>query len=140
MPSEIAELEKLFRDEVLEVPSAVECFDGKMFNSVAPPVEKPYAVFQVIPLPSKFGQARTSLQKVFLIDFKVYAKIPFPPEIDEAVAAVDEHFNRARTYTTNNFRISIRHEKPISLPARGATSDDKIICRGITFRAWVSRK
>jgi len=140
MASEIGELEKLFRDEVLSVPAAVACFDGKFYNSSAPgAVAKPYGVFQVIAMPSKFGQARTSIQQIYLIDFKIFAKMPPSADVDEAVADVDAHFNRARTYTTDYFRISIRHEKPISLPVRGAAADEKIICRGITFRAWVSK-
>ncbi len=141
MASEIAELEKLFRDEALTVPEAIECFDARFYNLKAPAkAAKPFGVFQVIPVPSNFGQARTSIQQVFLIDFKIHSALPLPVTVDSAVAAVNEHFNRARTFTTDNFRISIRHERPISLPLKGATADEQLIIRGITFKAWVSKK
>lgn len=140
--SEIAELEQLFREEILEVPSAIACFEARLFNSFASPgAEFPFAVFQVIPLDDNFGQARTSIQSVFLIDLKIYSRIPLSPDVDPAVAAVKEKFrSRIGSFETDNFRISIRHQRPISLLQPGARPDEKLMMRGSTYKAWVSPK
>ena len=139
MPSEIAELERLFRDEALEIPALVECCNRRVYNSLAPAETPfPYAVFQVVPLDDDFGQARASIQSNFLIDFKIYARLPLPAVADEAVACLKEHFRSSETFQTDGYRISIRHERAINLLQPGARPDERIVCRGSTYRAWVS--
>lgn len=139
MASEIAELEKLFHRELLGIPAAVACFGAKLSNGAAPANAKfPYAVFQAIPLRDNFGQARTSIQSVFFVDFKIYSRLPLPDTVDAAVAAVKEYFRTANTFTTDNFRVSIRHEMPLSKPEKGAKPDEKLLMRGSTYKVWMS--
>ena len=126
------------RDRV-ELPAVVDCVDRRLYNSVAAQgASFPFAVYQVIPLEDNYGQARTSIESVFLIDFKIYSRLPLPFQVDEAVAAAKEHFRASETFQTDNFRISIRHDRLISLAQKGAKVDERIIVRGSSYRAWVS--
>lgn len=137
---ELSILEKLFRDELLKVPKFVDCVDDRAFNSIAPAtMAYPYAVFTVVPLDDKTGQARTSIQTRALIDLKFVTPSPLPDSVKEAVAAVKEHFRSSLTYDSQGFRISIRHERPISFTERGASDDDIVLNRGWRFRAYISR-
>ncbi len=131
--------EKFFRSEALTVPELVVCAGNKLHNTVVPAkVAFPYAVFQVIPLVGKSGQARTTVQTRLLVDLKIVTKFPVPETVAPAVAAIDEHFQNSLTFDYDGWRISVRNEMPINFPERGKIADETLIHRGVTFKAWMS--
>jgi|GEM_PF-6042077 len=138
---EISIFEEMFRTELLSVVELVECVGEGVFNSLAPPkAPLPYAVFTVVPLEDNTGQARTSIQTRLLVDFKIITPFPVPPTVAPAVAAVKEHFRTSRTFdAADSYRVSIRHERPLSFVETGSVPGEKLLNRGGTYRAWMSR-
>ncbi len=140
MDDEITIFEKFFLLEVLDIPEIITCVGNRLSNSVAgAKVAFPRAVFNVVPLNDKTGQARSGIQTRGLVDFKLLSTLPLPATFGPAVAAVKEHFRESNTYDFDQYRISVRHERPISFIETGATADEKILNRGGTFRWWMSR-
>ena len=136
---EISIFEQLFRTEALEVPELVQCVGQHLYNSSAPAdVPYPHGVFTVIPLEDNTGQARTSIQTRLLADFKIVTTLPLPETVGPAIAAVKEHFRTSLTYDLQGYRISIRHDRPISYMEPGSNADEKILHRGSTYRVWMS--
>ena len=140
MDDEITIFERFFRAELLTVSELSTCISGRLSNTVGTSKAVfPRAIFNVVPLDDKTGQARTHIQTRLLVDFKIFATLPLPATIGPAVMAVKEHFRESRTFDFEGHRISVRHERPIAFVEKGATADEKIITRGGTYRAWVSR-
>jgi hypothetical protein len=139
--SDVSVLEKFFKAQIAGVAEATACFGAKLSNTFPQATANfPRATFQVIPLDDTFGQARTSIQSKFLIDFKIYSKMPLPETVDAAIDAVKEHFRTAeKSFYYQSYAISIRHERPISQPAKGLKPDEQIIMRGSTYRVWMAK-
>lgn len=145
--SDIAVLESFFRDSVIVLEDVIACIvaeteeeepaaPARSFNSIAPgKTAFPYHIYQVIPLQDKFGQAKTSILSRFYIDSKFLTTFPVSDTIDPAIDAIKEYFRTSDSFDSDGYRISIRHDRPLSYIERGATADERILHRGSTFYA-----
>jgi hypothetical protein len=138
---EITALDTFFNTQLGTVAALTSCVSTRRHNGIAvPKTPFPYALYTVIPLNDKTGQARTSIQTRCLVDFKILCSlsIPLPATLDAAVAGVKEHFRSSRTFDSNGYRISVRHERPIFYIEKGAAADQNILHQGGTYRCWMS--
>lgn len=137
---EMTAFEKFLRTELLAVPEIVDCIASRVFNLLAPSkAVLPYCIFQLVPLQDRTGQARTPIQTRCEVDVKILTGFPVPASVTTAIAAVKEHFRGSNTFDSNGYRISVRHERPISYIETGATAEERILHRGGSFRVWMSK-
>jgi hypothetical protein len=147
---ELAAFEKFWLAQLLTITGVTALIgtgdSARMYNSIAPAgTDFPYGIYQVIPLGDNTGQARSSIQTRLLVDSKFLSTLPDPDALHSAVAAQKEYFRVANQtsfsviYGADSFRISVRHERPISYIEHGATADQQILHRGGTFAVWMHR-
>lgn len=140
MYDEITIFEKFFRAQLLTVGGIVAAVGPRVFNSSAPPRQPfPFLIFTVIPLDDAKGQARSSIQTRLLCDVKIVSSLPLPASVGAAVGALKERFRTAQTFSFESHRISVWHRRPISFSEPGASVDERLINRGGTFQATISR-
>lgn len=135
MAEPISTFQKFFRvqllalDDVLAYSSASNIFN----RIVADGTKVPYTVFMIVPLNDSVGQAKQSSQKNFLVDLKFVTGLPVPAELYPAKQAVEDHFRTSDAFTYENFRISIRHERPIEFDEI-AVGGERWLHIGSTYR------
>lgn len=142
MSSELSECEKWIVSELAAVPEVAAAVGARVFNSVAGrDAIYPVLIFQLIPLQDSLGQAQTPFQTRFLIDLKVISRGAPADASEAAVSAIKEHFKSRSRQLTDNFILSMRHDRPVNFTSNGTGNDDNIyFTRGGTFKIWMSAR
>lgn len=137
---EIAAFERFLRDSLIKLSEVTECVGTKIYNSIAKQgKDKPYLIYNVIPLDDTTGQGGLSIQTRLYCDIQIYAGFPHPPAVDTAVAAIKDFFSTTQNNTYGGWCIAVRRYRPISRTASGATANENIVVRGGTYKAWISK-
>lgn len=141
MATPIAALEKYLKQELTNISAVTTAVSTRVNNSVAPQNiinTGPHLIFTITPLDDNFGQKRTTLQSNFLVDIIFISKLPLHENIDPAIEAIHTHFDEVSAATFSGYRVSLRHQKPISQTRPGATEGEYLLYRGGTYRAFLT--